>query len=146
MAIERVMEGTVLWTPSPQRTAAANVTQFLAWLQTHRGLDLTDYHALWTWSVHDLEAFLECIWQYFDVQASAPYTTVLSTRCMPGAAWFTGAELNYAQHVLRNRPADGTALVFESEVCPLTEITWGQLTRQVVSRRAGRRSAAKRRN
>jgi acetoacetyl-CoA synthetase len=140
MTIEGVTEGTVLWTPSLQRTAAANVTQFLAWLHTHRGLDLTDYHALWTWSVHDLETFWECIWQYFDVQASAPYTTVLSTRRMPGAAWFPGAELNYAQHVLRNRPADGIALVFESEVCPLTEITWGQLTRQVAAVATGLRA------
>ena len=108
MAIANVAEGTVLWTPSPQRTAAANVTQFLAWLKTHKGLDLADYHALWTWSVHDLEAFWECIWQYFDVQASAPYTTVLSTRRMPGAAWFTGAELNYAQHVFATARPTGS--------------------------------------
>lgn len=133
MAMERVAEGTVLWEPSPQRRTDANVTRFSAWLKTHKGLDLADYQALWSWSVHDLEAFWECIWQYFDVQASAPYSTVLSTRRMPGASWFAGAELNYAQHVLRQRPADGIALVFESEVRPMTEITWGQLTHQVAA-------------
>lgn len=133
MAMESITEGAVLWEPSAQRVAAANVTQFMTWLQTTRGLELADYPALWAWSVRELETFWACVWQYFDVQASTPYTSVLSQRQMPGATWFDGARLNYTQHVLRNRPAAGTALVFESELCPLTETTWGELQRQVAA-------------
>ncbi|MBM3224061.1 MAG: AMP-binding protein, partial [Candidatus Tectomicrobia bacterium] len=140
MTMESITEGTVLWEPPPQRVANANVTQFMAWLKTTRGLDLADYHALWAWSVQELETFWACVWQYFDVQAAAPYTTILSTRRMPGASWGDGATLNYAQHVLRNRPADGIALVFESEVCPMTELTWGELTRQVAAVAQGLRA------
>ncbi len=62
-----------------------------------------------------LEDFWASIWDYFHIQASKPYTTVLKERKMPGADWFPGAELNFAEHVFRNATTERPALIFRSE-------------------------------
>ena len=100
------------------------------WLQETYGLDFTDYQALWDWSVTELELFWETIWAYFDIQASRPYTTVLPERKMPGAQWFPGAKLNYAENIFRNATAERPALLYQSETEPLTEMSWHTLEHQ----------------
>ena len=65
------------------------------------GLTFADYDALWRWSVTDLAGFWRSIWDYFDVVAHTPPTATLADRRMPGARWFPGATLNYAENVLR---------------------------------------------
>ena len=82
MSPKTVQEGDILWTPSPERIAAANVTLFSHWLAEHRRLEFADYAALWRWSVTDLEGFWGALWDYFRVEASAPYTRVLGKRTM----------------------------------------------------------------
>jgi acetoacetyl-CoA synthetase len=126
-----VQEGDVLWTPSAERIAAANVTQFSRWLTVHRGLEFRDYAELWRWSVTDLEGFWGALWDYFGVEASAPHSRVLGRRSMPGAEWFPGARLNYAQHVLRREREGGTALLHMSETRPLTAMDWSTLADRV---------------
>jgi len=74
----------------------------MRWLAKERGLKFAGYAELWQWSVDDLEAFWQAIWDYFDVRSSTPYERVLADRRMPGAKWFPGARLNYAEHVLRH--------------------------------------------
>lgn len=133
MARDAVAGGEVLWEPSDVVRRQANLTRFLEWLQRERGLAFGDYDALWRWSVSRLEEFWECVWRFYDVRASKPYRRVLSGREMPGARWFEGAELNYAEHVFRDRPADGVALLFESELSPLARITWGALRERVAA-------------
>jgi acetoacetyl-CoA synthetase len=122
-----VREGDLLWTPGPDRVARANVTAFSRWLGRERGGEFGDYHALWRWSVTDLDGFWQAIWDYCGVQASAPPTAVLGRRTMPGADWFPGARLNYAQHVLRNEQPGQDALYYQSETTPLTGLPWPEL-------------------
>jgi acetoacetyl-CoA synthetase len=119
--------GELLWTPGPERIRQANVTAFADWLARERGRRLTDYGALWRWSVQDLEGFWQALWDYFGIEASAAPTRVLGRRSMPGAEWFPGARLNYAQHVLRREPAGGDAFLYVSETQPLAALSWETL-------------------
>ena len=89
----------------------SNLTAFLRWLQLRRGRRFASYEALWEWSVTDLEGFWAAIWDYFLVRPSVPYSRVLARRQMPGAQWFPGARLNYAEHALRNERPGVDALL-----------------------------------
>ncbi len=126
-----VREGDLLWTPGPDRAARANVTAFTRWLAAERGRQLGDYHALWRWSVTDLDGFWQAVWDYCGIEASAQPTAVLGRRTMPGAEWFPGARLNYAQHVLRNERPGQDALYYQSETTPLTGLPWPELGNSV---------------
>jgi acetoacetyl-CoA synthetase len=117
----------ILWTPTPDRIAAATITRYREWLNETRGLALEGYGDLWQWSVDELEGFWASIWEFFEVQASEPYERVLTTRAMPGAEWFPGARLSYAEHVFRGRADGEVAIRHASELRPLDEWTWGEL-------------------
>jgi len=117
----------ILWQPDAARIARATVTRYAAWLAEHRGVRTNGYHELWQWSVGDLEAFWGSIWDFFEVKASSPPERVLGRRALPGAEWFPGARLNYAQHVFRDRPAGDVAVRHASELRPLRETTWDAL-------------------
>src|SRR5579863_10508446 len=107
--------GDVLWEPSEAAKQHANLTTYMRWLHDHNGLHFAYMGELWRWSVAELEIFWGTIWEYFDVQATRPYTTVLAARRMPGAQWFVGAELNYAAHVFRAAAPNRPALLYCSE-------------------------------
>ena len=109
----------------------ANVTAFIGWLGRERGHRFGDYQELWHWSVTDLDGFWQAVWDYCGVQASAPPTAVLGARTMPGADWFPGARLNYAEHVLRNERPGQDALYHQSETTPLTGLPWPELANSV---------------
>ena len=126
-----VREGDLLWTPSPQDVSGANLTAFTDRLGRERGLRFSDYDALWRWSVEDLAGFWQAVWDTFDVMSSAPYTSVLGSRAMPGARWFPGARLNYAEHVLRSERPGEDALLYRSETTPLAGVPWETLAGQV---------------
>ncbi len=134
-------EPTVLWRPSAERVAATNLTAYAAWLADTKGVHANGYEALWRWSVDELEAFWTSIWQYYDVQAATPYREVLGDRSMPGAEWFTGARLNYAQHIFRGRDDDAMALQHASELRDLQTVTWGELRAGTAAMAAGLRAA-----
>jgi acetoacetyl-CoA synthetase len=127
------VEPPVVWTPSEERIARATITRYREWLERTRGLDLPDYDALRRWSVQDLEGFWGSLWEFFAVEASEPYERVLGRRGMPGAEWFPGALLSYAQHVFRDRADDAVAIRHASELRPLAELTWGELRRTTAS-------------
>ena len=127
----QVREGDLLWTPGPDRIGRANVTAFIRWLASERGLNVDGYPALWRWSVTDLDAFWQAVWDYCGIEASAPPTAVLGRRTMPGAEWFPGARLNYAQHVLRREQPGEDALYYQSESTPLTGLAWPDLANSV---------------
>ncbi|GAC1432895.1 MAG: acetoacetate--CoA ligase [Ktedonobacteraceae bacterium] len=122
---------TPLWEPSEAMRQQANITQYMRWLGNTKDLHFATRAALWQWSVDSLEDFWASIWDYFSVKASKPYTTVLVERKMPGASWFPGAELNYAQHVFRNASSERPALLFRSERHTLREVSWDELTTKV---------------
>jgi acetoacetyl-CoA synthetase len=122
-----VNEGDLLWTPTPERVERSLLTAFMRWLAKERGLKLAGYAELWQWSVDDLEAFWQAIWDYFGVRSSTPYERVLADRRMPGAKWFPGARLNYAQHALRYERPNADALMYLSERTPLSRMSWEEL-------------------
>ena len=126
-------EGALLWQPSPERLKSARLTAYMAWLAQTRGLRFNHYHALWQWSVDEVEAFWESIWDYYAIKHSAPYTRVLEARTMPRTQWFTGAKLNYAEHALRHADGAKPAIIFQSELKPYTEVSWDELKRQVAA-------------
>src|SRR6267143_511119 len=137
-------DGELLWTPPEALTSAATITRYMEWLRQQRGLPFDTYTELWRWSVSDLEGFWSSIWEFFDVRAHAPFRQVLAERRMPGARWFPGAELNYAEHALRRR--DGhVAVVFRSESGAARELTYAELAEQVGAMAAGLRSLGVRR-
>ncbi|MCH0555134.1 acetoacetate--CoA ligase [Streptomyces sp. MUM 16J] len=125
-----------LWQPDPQRIAQARITQFQAWAAEHHGAPADGgYPALHRWSVDELESFWKAVTEWFGVRFSTPYTRVLGDRSMPGAQWFTGATLNYAEHALRtadDRP-DEPALLHVDETHDPSPVTWAELRRQVGS-------------
>ena len=120
-------EGDLLWTPSPERVEKSNLTAYQRWLEQERGLKFATYEDLWRWSATDLEAFWQSLWDYFKVESSAPHERVLASRQMPGAKWFPGTRLNYAQHALRYERPNTDALMFLSERTPLTRMSWQEL-------------------
>ena len=108
-------EARVLWTPSDRRVAGSGLTRFTEWLAAERGRRFADYAELWRWSTEDLAGFWGAAWDFFDVPGSTAPATVLAAREMPGARWFEGATLNYAEAALAGAPRDGPAIVFRHE-------------------------------
>src|SRR5215469_9011458 len=93
-----VKTGDLLWTPSAERVEQAGITAFTRWLADTRGLTFAGYADLWQWSITDTDAFWQAIWDYNGIQSATRPTAVLGHREMPGAQWFPGAALNYAEH------------------------------------------------
>ncbi|MET9227104.1 acetoacetate--CoA ligase [Lentzea sp. NPDC003310] len=123
----------LLWRPDPTRDNG--MTAFRAWL-AERGHDLPDYESLWEWSVSDLEGFWAAIASYFDVRFHTPYERVLGSTEMPGAEWFPGATLNYAEHALRRGEDDDLAVIFHREDGVASSLTFGALRTRVAAFRA----------
>jgi len=130
---DAVAEGELLWTPSRERIAAAPLTRYMRWLDEKRGRGFSGYDEMWRWSTTDVESFWASVWDYFDIMSDSPYGRVLSGHDMPGATWFDGARVNFAEHVLRNESTDGDrpALHFQSEDGPIGTLSWRELGRQV---------------
>lgn len=133
------LEGRLLWEPTSETVSNANVSGFMNWLRETRDLDFTTYHDVWNWSVTDLNGFWAAVWDFFKIRSSSDYEAVLPAKKMPGANWFPGAELNYAEHALSRRD-DHVAITFESELSPRTDITYAELHEQVASFAAGLRA------
>lgn len=131
--MSNMTEGAILWQPSAELRDQASMTRYMRWLEARHATSFDDYAALWQWSVADIERFWASIWEFFDIKSSAPYTEVLSQREMPGARWFTGARINFAEHVFRNASTERPALIFQSELQPLTEISWQELQQKVAA-------------
>jgi acetoacetyl-CoA synthetase len=132
--------GELLWEPSAAAIARSNLTAYTGWLEEQHGLDLPDYEALRRWSIDSLEDFWTSIWEYFHVQADGDRRAVLGDRSMPGARWFEGTHLNYAEHVFRDRDPGAVAVRHRAEGGELGEITWQALREQVGAFAAGLRA------
>lgn len=107
------------------------------WLRDRRGLSFDTYDALWRWSVTDLDAFWQSIWDYMGMQSPTPHTAVMAEARMPGAKWFPGAQVNYTREVLRHADAAHAAgmpaIVSDNELGQVREMSWPELRRQVAS-------------
>jgi acetoacetyl-CoA synthetase len=140
-----------LWEPSEADRERAEMTYFMRWVAERRGREFDDYEDLWRWSVEELEEFWGDIWEFFGVRSSKAYEQPLAERRMPGARWFEGAELNYAENMLadqshagqrhgKGRDPSAVAVLHCSELRELDELTWGELSEQVAQAAAGLRA------
>jgi acetoacetyl-CoA synthetase len=133
-------EGILLWEPSEGFKEKARISHYMKWLEDEKNLSFEGYSDLWEWSITDLEGFWASIWAYCGVKASKPYERVLARREMPGTVWFTGAELNYAEHFFRDAPSDEPAILHQSEIRPLSELSWQELREKTAALAAGLKS------
>jgi acetoacetyl-CoA synthetase len=129
-------EHPLLWTPDAARISQSRLNDYMQWL-AKRGHQFNDYPSLWQWSTDHLEDFWESIWQYFEVKSSAPYKSVLAARSMPGAVWFEGSQLNFAEQIFRfntdEKNADKIAILAKSESRDNVEMSWRSLRAQVTA-------------
>ena len=127
-------QGDVLWTPTEDARERSELARYLASL----GGRFAGYEELRQWSVSDLDGFWASIWDWAGVRAHVPYERVLGRREMPGAEWFPGARLNYAEHMLgADDDLDAVAVVARSQTRGPFELTFGDLREQVAAARAG---------
>jgi acetoacetyl-CoA synthetase len=107
------------------------------WLRDQRGLSFDTYDALWRWSITDMNAFWQSIWDYFEMRSPTPHTAALVKNTMPGAQWFSGAQVNYAQQVFRHveaaHAAGFAAIISRNEKGVHRELSWPELKRQAAS-------------
>jgi hypothetical protein len=131
----------VLREPAPDVRDSSRIGQYLRWLEQSRGLVFDDYRALHRWSVDDLEGFWSSVWECADVRAATPPTAVLTEATMPGAKWFPGATLNYAEHATRPSGVDpaAPAIIGVSQTRDRVQVTWTELADQVGRARHGLR-------
>jgi acetoacetyl-CoA synthetase len=124
------IQGEVLWRPSPERVERSQLTAFARGAAERHGAPTGDYEAFWRWSVDELETFWGEAWDFFGLGHVA-YAQVLASREMPGARWFSGARLNFAEELFRRGAAAGptsrAALVSVGEEGPATETSWDEL-------------------
>ena len=132
--------GELLWTPSEEQVERTALARYTRWLEETRGLRFHSYEELWRWSVGDLEAFWASIWEFCGVRAAAPYERVLGSREMPGAEWFPGARLNYAEHVFARARGEEPAIVARCETRDDVTVSWDELRAQVARAAAGLRA------
>jgi acetoacetyl-CoA synthetase len=129
-----------LYTLPPTLRQETQAAGYLDWLRETRGLALLGWDELWRWSVTDLEGFWGSLWDYFGVRSQAPYERVLADARMPGAIWFPGARLNYAEHCLGGGEDDDRSAVLAcSQTREPIRLTHAELRAQVARARAGLR-------
>lgn len=122
------------------KTAAPYIPQirlYQQWLEKHRGLRFDDFGALWRWSVDEPESFWMSLWEHDAIDSPVPPTMALADATMPGAKWFPGTQVNYAQRVLRHAEAahraGQPAIISDNELGEARELSWPELQRQVAS-------------
>jgi acetoacetyl-CoA synthetase len=129
-----------VWTPSEQRQRNTRMSQFMAAAAEATGKPMNNYAALHTWSVEDREAFWALMWSFAGVTAAKDYNQVITdSDLMPGATWFSGAELNFAENLLRKTGQDA-ALLFRDERGNREQLSWDELRNQVACVAAALRS------
>lgn len=126
-----INEGDLLWEPSAATVANANLTHYMRWLADKYDLHFANYRELWQWSVGDLPRFWQSIWEYFNIKASEQPSAVLPAKTMPGAKWFPGARLNYAENVFEKMTAAGPAIYYQAEDRPLLTLSRQELCNKV---------------
>ncbi len=128
--MREVQAGDLLWRPSTAVVEKANLTRFMRWLAAERDLHFADYDALWRWSVTELGAFWQAIWDFCEVKAPQRGEVALADATMPGAVWFPEARLNYAENIFAQMTNAHPALLYEDEDGPLVEWSWAEVYRQ----------------
>jgi acetoacetyl-CoA synthetase len=134
-------EPKLLWTPTPEWIDRTTLTRYQGWLEEKHELRFESYHDLWRWSVRDLEAFWGSLVEFLGVRFSEPPKRVLGSESMPGATWFPGSRLSYAEHMFAGKDPSALAIQHASESRELASMTWGELRSLTASIAAGLRAS-----
>ncbi len=122
----------ILWQPSEERVNASVMKAFMKQLEERHGLIFSGYRELHQWSIDQPEMFWDELWSFFDIITSRHYDAVVDDLSkFPGARWFPGAELNYAENILRGRHSDEHAMIFRGENHTRRVLSWNDLRSQV---------------
>ncbi|WP_150460314.1 acetoacetate--CoA ligase [Nesterenkonia ebinurensis] len=130
---DEVTQRVKLWEPSPERVAVSELRRFQDWVAERHGPRTETYQEIWRWSVDDIDRFWDSVWEYFNVLGQRNDAPVRQGETMPGVRWYPGAQVNYAENLLRwaaERP-EAEALVGLHEDDRREALTWGQLVGQV---------------
>jgi len=129
----------VLWRPPADILARSRIGHYLAWLDATHGRRFASYDELWRWSVDDLPGFWGSVWEHFAIQSAGGYERVIGDQQMPGASWFPGARLNYAEHALRltERAEADVVVIAHSQTRPPMTLSVTELRERVSRARAG---------
>ena len=136
-----VAEPKLLWTPSPEWIERTTLTRYQEWLADKRDLRFDGYHDLWRWSVTDLEGFWGSLVEFAGVRFAEPPERVLGNEAMPGAKWFPGGRLSYAEHMFAGKDPGALAIQHASESRELSCMTWGELRGLTASIAVGLRAS-----
>jgi acetoacetyl-CoA synthetase len=128
----------VLWTPPPDVWETTEIGRYVTWLERERGLSFATYDELQRWSADDLSGFWSSIWDFSGVKAHARYSSVVASEDMPGAIWFPGAQLNFAEHLIGDDADSGqVAVVAYSQTRERMELSFADLREGISRARAG---------
>ncbi len=123
--------GRMLWKPSEERVRNSNMYRFMSFIKDRHKQTFTDYDGLYAWSVNQIPEFWAAVWDFVGIQASRNYDRVIDNEHkMPGAKWFPGARLNFAENLLRFRD-NSVALIFKGEDHPTVKMTYAELYDEV---------------
>lgn len=123
--------GRLLWEPSEQRVKSSNMYKFLDYVNKKYNKSFQDYSELWEWSVNDIGDFWASIWDFVKIVYSKGYDEVIDNpNKMPGARWFEGAKINFAENLLRFRD-DNNAIISFSEHREKRTLTYNELYKEV---------------
>jgi acetoacetyl-CoA synthetase len=121
----------LLWTPSNRRIEQSNMQRFLNFVNEKEGTNFASYSELYEWSINNITTFWGHLFHFTEIKSSAPYRQVIDDPTkMPGAHWFSGSRLNFAENLLRYRD-DQPAIIFKGEGRPLRQLTYCELYNQV---------------
>ncbi len=125
--------GELLWEPSEEIVNNSNITEFIDFVEDKHSIEVDDYFDLYDWSIENIPDFWEAMWEYGEVITSEDYEEVVdSLENFPGARWFNGAKLNFAENLLKYKD-DQTALIFKGETQKYEKLTYSELYEQVAS-------------
>ena len=120
-----------VWTPSQKQIDRSQMTKFMKYVNLSRHLSLKNYDDLYSWSIQDIPSFWETVWKFCEVKYSTPYSEIVDdTSKMPGAKWFTGSQLNYAENLLRFKDSK-PAIIFKGENQNPSILTYHDLNEEV---------------
>jgi acetoacetyl-CoA synthetase len=120
----------LLWKPSEEVVREANVTRFIKFVNERHGLDLKDYWDLYKWSVEEIQAFWESMWDFVGIIGERFTKVVDDLNKFPGAKWFLGAKLNFAENLMRFKD-EHPAIIFRNELGLRRELSYAELHEKV---------------
>jgi acetoacetyl-CoA synthetase len=123
----------VLWRPDENFINNSNLKDYENWLARNYNIYFDSYSSIWEWSVNNVEAFWESIWNYFKIIDHGAYDKVLSGSKMPEYEWFKGSRINYAEHIFRQKSDTRHALLFYNEEAEVIRISWEELENKVAA-------------